>query len=298
MGAQWRPCAAQCGEAVRHSVALRQQSKTAFAQYRRVRRPSPPRTKSSMSAVACCVEDVLLQLPVAAALLRALDTASIDAFLSLASCSRALAHRMPWSALLADVRTRLPSDSDWSDVDDRVGVSLQSMLINAHAHVRFLAATRNARSSFAALRLGHLVKDKALGNSPFLAQNSLAPSNSVVEPGAIVASNLRLRQRKLDAVVDEIGAMLCRKQESLTAPQRFKYFPRCSAAQVHELRDAIVALITSWKRPNTVMMWQASTTFNSIVTSARFIVECSGALEQAIEIELREPADFSRGSLP
>jgi hypothetical protein len=240
-------------------------------------------------------EEVLLQLPVATALLHALDTSALDCLLSLASCSRALAHRMPWAALLADTRARLPADVD---VDDRVGVSVQSMLINAHAHLRFLAAVRSARSPFATVRLGHLVKDKALGNSPFLAQNSLARADRVADPGAIVASNLRLRQRKLDAVVDEIGAMFCRKQESLTAPLRFKYFPRSSAADVEALRDATVALITSWKRPNTVMMWQASTTFNSIVTSARFIVECSGALEQAIEIELREPADFSRGSLP
>jgi hypothetical protein len=243
-------------------------------------------------------EDLFIQLPILAALLAALRTTSVQPILSLASCSRRLAHHMPWLALLADTKARLPTDAPPILTDDRVGVSAQSMLINAHAHVRFYHAVRAARSMLASVRLGQLVKDHALGNSPFLAQNSLAGASDA-DSLRIVASNLRLRQRKLDAVVDEIAAMICRRQESLVViPHRFKYFPRCSDAVVFELRDAIVALVRSWKRPNTVMMWQTSTSFNSIVTSARFIVECSGANEQAIEIELREPADFSRGSLP
>lgn len=245
-------------------------------------------------------EDLFVQLPILAAILVALRSSSVQPLLRLASCSRRLARQMPWLALLADTRARLPTDAPPLLVDDRVGVSAQAMLVNAHAHVRFYHAVSAARSLLASVRLGQLVKDHALGNSPFLAQNSLAHADNGGDDAVrIVASNLRLRQRKLDAVVDEIAAMICRRQESLVVvPNRFKYFPRCSDAVVFELRDAVVALVKSWKRPNTVMMWQTSTSFNSIVTSARFIVECSGANEQAIEIELREPADFSRGSLP
>lgn len=245
-------------------------------------------------------EELFTQLPILVALLAALRTTSVQPILCLASCSRRLAAHMPWLALLADTQARLPTDAPPILVDDRVGISPQSMLINAHAHVRFYHAVRAAPSVLASVRLGQLVKDHALGNSPFLAQNSLAAaSDADADSRRIVASNLRLRQRKLDAVVDEIAAMICRRRESLlVVPNRFKYFPRCADAVVFELRDAIVALVTSWKRPNTVMMWQTSTSFNSIVTSARFIVECSGANEQAIEIQLLEPADFSRGSLP